>query len=112
MLANKYADANDIQCALQKSQIYSFVDELPRGIDYVLGDDGHNFSEGQLQRIAIARAFVSNAPVMLMDEPTSALDETTEQHLIDSIDQNRDKTYVIVSHKKEIEKICDNIIYM
>lgn len=111
-LANNRADNDDITLALEKSQIYGFTSELPGGIDYVLGEDGHNLSEGQLQRIAIARAFVSNAPVILMDEPTSALDELTEKLLIDSIDKNRDRTYVIVSHKKEIERICDKIIQM
>ena len=111
-LANNCAEEKDIQDALKKGGIYSFIRELPKGIDYVLGEDGHNLSEGQFQRLAIARAFVSNAPVMLMDEPTSALDEITEKLLVDSIDKNRDRTYIIVSHKKEIERICDKIIRM
>ena len=91
--------ALDIACASD------FVEDL----DAVLGERGSGLSEGQMQRIAIARAIFSNSPILLLDEATSALDEDTERHLLENLHQLTDKTVVIVTHRKAALAICDRV---
>ena len=87
-----------------------FVDELPQGPDTVLGERGAGLSEGQMQRIAIARAVFSNRPVMLLDEATSSLDETTERTVLDRLRTLTDVTVLIVTHRRAALSITDRII--
>lgn len=87
-----------------------FVSELENGIDTLLGERGTGLSEGQMQRIAIARAVFSESPVLLLDEATSALDESTEKQLLENLRCMTDKTVVIVTHRPAALKICDRII--
>ena len=87
-----------------------FVSQLPEGLDTIVGEKGIGLSEGQLQRIAIARALLSQAPVMLLDEATSALDEKTEKKLLAKLRQLKDKTIIIISHKKAVLNVCDRVI--
>lgn len=86
--------------ALQIAEADGFVRALPKGIDTVLGERGAGLSEGQMQRIAIARAIYSQAPILLLDEATSALDEATEYQVLRNIQTMTDKTILIVTHRR------------
>lgn len=96
--------------ALRISCAKDFVSELPDGIDTVLGERGCGLSEGQMQRIAIARAVFSERPVLILDESTSSLDETTEQMLLKNLRQMTDKTVLIITHRPAALEICDRRI--
>ena len=87
-----------------------FVSELENGLDTVLGERGTGLSEGQMQRIAIARAVFSDRPILLLDEATSSLDEQTEMELLDHLRSMTDKTVVLVTHRAAVLKICDKEI--
>lgn len=87
-----------------------FVYDLPEGLDTVIGEKGLGLSEGQVQRLAIARAILSNAPVILLDEATSALDEETEERLLRNLRNLHNKTCIIISHKKAAYEICNKEI--
>ena len=86
-----------------------FVRELPEGLDARLGERGTGLSEGQLQRLAIARAILSRHPILLLDEATSALDEGTEARLLDNLRRMTDKTVLIVTHRPRVRDISDRI---
>lgn len=104
-----YFSAEDIATAAKKAQM-DFAFNLPQGLNTVLGEKGSGLSEGQIQRIAIARALVRNSPVLLLDEATSALDEDTEIRLLDSLKEDKDKTVIIITHRKKVFDYCDRII--
>ena len=108
--ADTQADDEKLRLALKISCAGEFVSELEKGIDTELGERGAGLSEGQMQRIAIARAIYSGAPVLLLDEATSALDETTEKQLLDNLRSMTDKTVLIVTHRPAALDICDKII--
>lgn len=92
--------AAEIACA-------DFIKELPDGLDTVLGEKGTGLSEGQIQRVAIARAILCNASIIILDEATSALDAKTELRLLENIEQLKNKTCILISHKKAAYKVCD-----
>ena len=73
----------------------------------MLGERGVGLSEGQAQRVAVARALLSKAPILLLDEATSALDEQTEARMLNNISAMRDKTCIIVTHRRAALSICD-----
>lgn len=87
-----------------------FLPELENGLDTQLGERGTGLSEGQMQRIAIARAVFSDAPILLLDEATSALDEETEMRLLHNLRSLTDKTVIIVTHRKAALSICDRVL--
>ena len=87
-----------------------FVGELDRGADTLLGEHGTGLSEGQMQRIAIARAVFSDAPILLLDEATSSLDADTERRLLENLRSMTDKTVVIVTHRPAALQICDRVL--
>jgi ATP-binding cassette subfamily B protein len=89
-----------------------FVRELPEGLNTMLGERGMGLSEGQMQRIAIARAICSDNPILLLDESTSALDEQTEQRLLENLRAMTDKTVLVVTHRPAILSICDRQVEM
>ena len=95
-LINPYASDEEIQKALEISDISDFVETLPDGLDTVLGEKGTGVSEGQAQRLAIARAIISDAPILLLDEATSALDAMTEKRVLDNIKKLNSKTVIII----------------
>ena len=95
----------EIGRAVKAACIDDLVDEI--GLDAVLGERGVGLSEGQAQRVAVARALLSGAPILLLDEATSALDEETEARLLRNISQMRDKTVLIVTHRRAALDICD-----
>ncbi len=96
--------------ALQMACAESFVAELELGLDTVLGEHGTGISEGQMQRLAIARAIFSDAPVLLLDEATSALDAETEKGLLANLREMTDKTVIIVTHRPSVLSVCDKVL--
>lgn len=101
---------DDIERALKIACADEFVHRLESGIDTMLGERGAGLSEGQMQRIAIARAVFSDAPVLLLDEATSALDEQTERNVLQNLRSMTDKTVLIVTHRPAALEICDKIV--
>ena len=88
--------------------IYDYISSLPCGLDTVLGEGGSGMSEGQIQRIAIARALCTGASVILLDEATSALDEATELAVLQGLQQLTPRpTCLIITHRKSILQYCD-----
>lgn len=92
--------------ALRLACAEDFVRDLPKGLDTPLGEKGHGLSEGQMQRIAVARALLSGAPILLLDEATSALDEETEAKLLKNIQNLQNRTCLVVTHRKAALGIC------
>ena len=104
------ADERRVDEALQIACAKEFIDELKDGADTLLGERGTGLSEGQMQRIAIARALYSKAPVLLLDEATSALDAVTEEKLLLNLKDLTDKTVIIVTHRPAALAICDRVL--
>ena len=104
------ATEQEIERALKISCADEFVSALPLGLNTVVGEHGVGLSEGQIQRIAIARAVLCDCPVILLDEATSALDEETERKLLDNLKTLSDVTLIMVSHKKASANICNRKI--
>ena len=99
-----------IERALQIACADEFVSALELGMDTRLGERGAGLSEGQMQRIAIARAIFSDRPVLILDESTSALDEKTEQKLLDNLRRMTNKTVLLITHRPAALEICDRVI--
>lgn len=96
--------------ALQAAGAWEFVSQLPEGIDTVIGEGGYGLSEGQAQRIAIARALLRNSPILILDEATSALDIENEEKVLDSILSFwPELTCIIITHRPSILKYCSRI---
>lgn len=89
-----------------------FVFELPAGLDTLCSERGSGLSEGQAQRIAIARALLRNRSVMLFDEATSALDPDTERQLLKNLLDTRDKTIIFITHRLAVVDYCDQVLRM
>ncbi len=101
------ATDEDVDFALKTACAKEFIDELPDGLNTVVGEKGSGLSEGQVQRLAISRALLTGAPIIILDESTSALDEKTEETLLANLKELKDKTFIIVSHKKAPLSICN-----
>ncbi len=100
-------DLNKVIRAATAAQIIDDINKMPEGFNTVLGEKGHGLSEGQVQRLAIARALYYDAPILLLDEATSSLDIATEEKLLNSIKTMTDKTCIIISHRREVMQACD-----
>ena len=100
-----HADDARLAEAVRAACLEDLVREV--GMDARLGERGIGLSEGQAQRVAVARALLSDAPILLLDEATSALDEATEAKLLANISAMRDKTVIIVTHRRAALAICD-----
>lgn len=103
-----------VDCVALANALYAacaseFVDALPAGIESQLGEHGSGLSEGQMQRLAVARAVYSGAPVLLLDECTSALDEAIEREMLNRL-RELGRTVVIVTHRPAALNICDRTI--
>ena len=103
-------DEGRIREALRIACAEEFIPELKDGIDTSLGERGAGLSEGQMQRIAIARALYSEAPVLLLDESTSALDAGTEEKLLRNLRKLTDRTVILVTHRPAALDICDRVL--
>lgn len=108
--AEKMHQDEEIWRALKIACADEFVARLPNGLDTLLGEHGSGLSEGQLQRIALARAIFSRRPVLLLDESTSALDEATERQLLTNLRTMTDHTVLIVTHRPQVCGSCDRIL--
>ena len=109
MVREDVSDA-EIVDALKTACAWEFVEGLPEGINSVLGERGRGISEGQAQRISIARALLRNAPILLLDEATSALDPETEERVLESIMKRYPNKLIIVStHRLGVLSMCDRI---
>jgi ATP-binding cassette subfamily B protein len=106
----KVNDEGKLQRALTIACAADFVSRLEHGIDTELGERGTGLSEGQMQRLAIARAIFADNPILLLDEATSALDGQTERQLLQNIRSLTDKTVVIVTHRPAALSICDRVL--
>ena len=104
------ATDEEINAALKAACAYDFVAALPNGINTPLGERGAGFSEGQNQRLAIARAVLRKAPVLLLDEATSALDLETERRVLENITALcRGKTLIVMTHRESVLPLCDSV---
>lgn len=97
----------ELRRALRIACAEDFVDALDKGLDSPLGEGGAGLSEGQMQRIAIARAVFSGRPVLLLDEATSSLDAETERQVLQNLRDMTDKTVLIVTHRPAALEFCD-----
>jgi ATP-binding cassette subfamily B protein len=100
----------ELRRALRIACAEDFVDALEKGLDSPLGESGAGLSEGQMQRIAIARAIFSQRPILLLDEATSSLDAETERQVLQNLRAMTDKTVLIVTHRPAALEICDSRI--
>ena len=103
-------DRHRVEEACKAACAHEFICELPKGYDTVLGERGDGLSEGQMQRLAVARAVYSGCPILLLDEATSALDADTERRMITSLKQMSEYTVFLVTHRKEVWELCDRVL--
>lgn len=105
-------DATDEQliAALKDADAWEFVQKLPEGLDTPVGEHGAGFSEGQAQRLAIARALLRDAPILFLDEATSALDEQTEQRVLRHLAaSDKPRVTVVITHRPGVLPLCDRV---
>lgn len=113
LLAKPTATANEVETALTNANVTEFSSKLPQGINTIIGEGGSKLSEGQKQRIAIARAFLVNPKVLILDEATSNLDANNEKLISESISQlMENRTIIIISHQLKSIKDVDQIIML
>lgn len=111
-ICNENVTDEEIIKATKVAEIYDIIVDLPEGFDTELTERGGGLSEGQLQRISIARALLTKAPVLLLDEATSALDEATETRVLNNIKEIEGKTILFVTHRNTSLKVCDKILHI
>lgn len=112
-IGKKDATKEEVIAACKKASIHEFIQTLPKGYKTNAGELGSNFSSGEKQRIGIARAFLHDADILILDEPTSNLDTLNEVEILKSINNEcKDKSIVMVSHRKSSVSICDKKIYV
>lgn len=105
------ATQEEIELACKRASIHDFITRLPRGYETTVGELGDTLSGGERQRIGLARAFLHDAPLLLLDEPTSNLDSLNEAIILHSLhERTDDKTVILVSHRKSTLRVCDNVI--
>lgn len=110
LLGNPHATDEEMLSALNMA-CADFIDTLPQGLDTVFAEHGGGLSEGQAQRIAIARALLRPGSIMLFDEATSALDTDTEKQLLNNILEKHEKTVIFVTHRPAVIDYCDHVIH-
>ena len=99
-----------LNSAINQSKLRELINQMPEGVNTILGEAGVQLSGGQRQRIALARAFYHNRDVLVMDEATSALDNETEAEIVNEIKNLKgDKTLIVIAHRLSTVKHCDYI---
>lgn len=111
-LFNNDINIEEIKKVAEIACANEFIEKLPNGYETLIGQNGMGLSEGQGQRIAIARSLLTGAEFLLLDEATSALDEETEAKVLKNIENLKDKTCIIVTHRKAALKICNKHLYL
>ena len=92
------------------AEAWEFVEKMPEGMNSPVRERGHSLSEGQAQRVSIARALLRDAPIILMDEATSALDVETERKVLRNILQKApEKTFILTTHRPTVLSMCDKV---
>ena len=109
-IVNPNATDDELKEALKIADALEFIEKLPKGIDSVIGERGVNFSEGQVQRLSIARAVLCQAPLLIMDEATSALDKATEERVLENLmTGDKKRTCIITTHRPSMLRYCNKI---
>ena len=110
LLARPDATREEVEEACKKASIHDFILTLPQGYDTPVGELGDTLSGGERQRLGLARAFLHNAPFLLLDEPTSNLDSLNEAEILRSLHRERDqRTVILVSHRRSTMGIADEV---
>ncbi|MFF2327620.1 MULTISPECIES: thiol reductant ABC exporter subunit CydD [unclassified Streptomyces] len=110
-LARPDADADAVAAALRDAGAYAFVAELPDGAQTLLGEDGAGLSAGQRQRLALARAFLADRPLLLLDEPTASLDGETEAGIVEAVRRlSEGRTVLLVVHRPALLSVADRVV--
>ena len=107
LVAKPDATEAEIANAVYVSAMDEYLPQLPKGLDTPLGESGAGLSEGQAQRLVIARAILSDAPILLLDESTSALDMRTEHIVLERIRGLQNRTCIAVTHRSATLELCD-----
>ena len=109
-MVKKNATDEEIREALETACAYEFIKDMPGGIDTIVGEKGNGLSEGQAQRIAIARALLKDAPILILDEATSALDIETEEKILKNImEAEQGRTCIVTTHRPSVLSVSDHI---
>ncbi|MFC8256653.1 thiol reductant ABC exporter subunit CydD [Streptomyces sp. NPDC057291] len=112
-LARPDADDSAVTAALRDAGAYDFVAELPDGVQTLLGEDGAGLSAGQRQRLALARAFLADRPLLLLDEPTASLDGETEAGIVEAVRRlAAGRTVLLVVHRPALLSIADRVVVL
>lgn len=112
-IGNLKATQSMIEEVCKKASIHDFIMQLPKGYQTRIDERGSNFSGGERQRIGLARAFLHDAPLLMLDEPTANIDSLNEGYILKSIqEETKDKTVILVSHKESTLSFCDEIYSM
>jgi ATP-binding cassette subfamily B protein/subfamily B ATP-binding cassette protein MsbA len=105
------ATNEEIEVAARSAGAHDFIQSLPQGYETQIGERGVTLSGGQRQRLSIARAFLKDAPILILDEPTSALDSATEQQVLEALKQlMKDRTTLIIAHRLSTVRHADQIV--
>lgn len=108
---NKYASLSELEAIAEASSSLSFINKLDNGFDTYIGERGLGLSEGQAQRLSIARALLKEAPILILDEATSSLDSSTELKILESIKTLKHKpTCLIITHRASALSICNRVL--
>jgi ATP-binding cassette subfamily B protein len=109
--ASPRASQTDVERAARAAEAHEFIMAMPDGYGTVLGERGHTLSGGQRQRLSIARAFLKDAPILMLDEPTSSVDLGTEERIMTAVRRLVERrTTFLISHRPSVLDLCDVIL--